>query len=82
MKYCFFRDDEIYKNSKYTLMITYNENHPFPRPVFIESIEKDKWEWPVMGDDGLLKTPPCGNPKVKYFTEQEFHRTFFIPNQF
>lgn len=76
MRYAFFKDDNIYKNSKYSLMVTFNQVE-FPRPVFIESIEKPKWEHPVIVE-GKLQTPPCGNPKVKYFTEEEFNKTFEV----
>lgn len=78
MEYAFFKDNSIYEKSKYSLMISYNKDHPFPIPVFIESIEKTKWEHPLFNKEGLLETPPCGNPKVKYFTEEEFNNTFIL----
>lgn len=79
--YLFFKDDEVYKRSKYSLMVNTSCPLVFPAMVEVTSIEKETWEQPTLSFENgeyIYTTPKCGNPRVTYYSEDEFRNVFEV----
>lgn len=81
--YLFFKDNSIYERSKYSLMINCDYPIKFPVAVCVTSVEKPAWELPDVDLKTLeLKTPNCGNPRITYYEQDEFNKTFEVKSSY